>query len=176
MATQATQGFLARVAGVSKQLFGVAVSAGAADGGKIAALGPDGRFDQSMMPTGIGADTTQAPATEALGAGTFVNFHAAAGVLSVRLADNSNGRQADGYVKDAVAISATATVYPLDSANAGMTGLTPGSRYWLGTAGGVIAVPLDETDTANANKISQCLGVAKSATELVTDDQGYVVL
>ena len=29
---------------------------------------------------------------------------------------------------------------------------------------------------ANANKISQYLGVAKSATELVTDDDGYVVL
>ena len=38
------------------------------------------------------------------------------------------------------------------------------------------AAPLDETDAANANKISQYLGVAKSATELVTDDDGYVVL
>ena len=56
------------------------------------------------------------------------------------------------------------------------TGLTIGARYWLGTAGGVTATPLDETSAANANKISQYLGVAKSATELVTDDDGYVVL
>ena len=30
--------------------------------------------------------------------------------------------------------------------------------------------------SANANKISQYLGVAKSATELITTDDGYVVL
>ena len=66
--------------------------------------------------------------------------------------------------------------YPLDGANAQLTGLTIGARYWLGTAGGVTATPLDETDVANVNKISQYLGVAKSTTELVTDDQGYVVL
>jgi len=40
----------------------------------------------------------------------------------------------------------------------------------------VTATPLDETDVANANKISQYLGVAKSETELVTDDDSYVVL
>ncbi|MDR3066365.1 MAG: hypothetical protein LBV05_12800 [Comamonas sp.] len=176
MATQPTQGFLARVAGKTKQLFGVAASAGAADAGKIAALGPDGRFDQSLMPAGIGASTIVAPASEAIGAGKFVNFHANGGAMSVRLADNSNGRQADGYVKDAVASAANATVYPLDSTNAALTGLTPGGRYWLGTAGGVINTPLDAADAANAGRICQELGTAKSATELVTDDLGYVTL
>ena len=67
-------------------------------------------------------------------------------------------------------------MYPLDGTNAQLTGLTIGTRYWLGTAGAVTDTPLDETDTGNANKISQYLGVAKSATELVTDDDGYVVL
>jgi hypothetical protein len=33
-----------------------------------------------------------------------------------------------------------------------------------------------ETDAGNTNKVSQYLGVAKSATELVTDDDGSVVL
>ena len=36
--------------------------------------------------------------------------------------------------------------------------------------------PLDEADVGNVNKISQYLGVAKSTTELVTNDDGYVVL
>ena len=57
-----------------------------------------------------------------------------------------------------------------------MTGLTVGAAYWLGTAGGVIAVPLDEEDSNNANFISQYLGKAKSATELITTDDSYVVL
>jgi 5-enolpyruvylshikimate-3-phosphate synthase len=40
----------------------------------------------------------------------------------------------------------------------------------------VIAAALDSTDTANTGKICQELGVAKSATELVTDDLGYITL
>lgn len=172
----ATQKFLALVSGIYSQIAGLVASAGAADAGKLVATGPDGRLDGTVMPLGIGANTTQAVASEAIGAGKFVNFHANAGEMNVRLADNSNGRYADGFVKDAVASAGTATVYPLDSTNAALTGLTPGSRYWLGTAGGVTETPLDETDAANANKVSQYLGVAKSATELVTDDRGFVVL
>jgi hypothetical protein len=176
MAKQATQGFLARITGGTKQMFGLAVSAGAADAGKIPALGTDGRFDTSLMPVGIGANTTIATASEAIGAGKFVNFHSNGGLLGVRLADNNNGRQADGYVKDAVANAAAATVYPLDTTNTALSGLTPGGRYWLGTAGGVIAAALDATDIDNAGKVCQELGVAKSATELLTDDLGFVVL
>ena len=172
----ATQGFLARVAGKTKQIFAIATSAGAADAGKIPALDSTGRIDTSMMPVGIGANTTQATASEAIGAGKFINYWGNAGVFSMRLADNSNGRQADGYVTAAVASGAVGTGYPLDGTNAQLTGLTVGTRYWLGTAGGVTPTPLDEADAGNANKISQYLGVAKSTTELVTDDQGHVVL
>ena len=172
----ATQGFLARVAGKTKQIFATAVSAGAADAGKIPALDGTGRLDTSVMPVGIGANTQQATATETIGAGKFINYFDNAGVFSMRLADNSNGRQADGFVTAEVAVSTTGIGYPLDGTNAQLTGLTVGARYWLGTAGGVTATPLDETDAGNANKISQYLGVAKSTTELVTDDSGYVVL
>lgn len=172
----ATQGFLARVAGKTKQIFAIATSAGAADAGKIPALDSTGRIDTSMMPVGIGANTTQATASEAIGAGKFINYWDNAGVFSMRLADNSNGRQADGYVTAAVTSGAVGTGYPLDGTNAQLTGLTVGTRYWLGTAGGVTPTPLDEADAGNANKISQYLGVAKSTTELVTDDQGHVVL
>ncbi|WP_313080430.1 hypothetical protein [Pulveribacter sp.] len=170
------QRFLARTGGKTRQLEAKATSAGAADAGKIPALDSSGKLDMSMMPAGIGADTQILPASEALSAGNLVNIWSDGGVAKVRLADNSNGRAADGYVLDAVASAADATVFPLDGTNSELTGLTPGAEYWLGTAGGVIAVPLDETDSANANKISQYLGKAKSATELITEDDGYVIL
>lgn len=170
------QGFLAQVAGKAKQIIATVVSAGSADAGKIPAFDTDGRLHVSTMPVGIGPAITLAVASEALGAGKFVNYHSNAGVFSARLADNSNGRQADGFVLEAFASSAAATVYPLDGTNAALSGLTIGTRYWLGTAGAVTATPLDETDVGNTNKISQYLGVAKSATELVTDDDGHVVL
>ncbi|ADU99456.1 hypothetical protein [Alicycliphilus denitrificans] len=170
------QRFLARISGKTKQMEAKAASAGAGDAGKIPALGPDGKLDMSMMPAGIGADTQIIPASEALSAGNFVNIWSDAGAAKVRLADNSNGRPADGYVLDAVSSAADATVYPLDGTNSELTGLAPGAEYWLGTAGGVTNTPLDETDAGNANKISQYLGKAKSATELITVDDGYVVL
>jgi hypothetical protein len=152
------------------------VSSGAADAGKPVAVGADGRLDSSVMPLGIGAQTISAPASEALGAGKFVNFYSNAGVFSVRLADNSNNRRADGFVTEAVADAATATVYPIDGVNAELSGLTIGGHYWLGTAGGVIGTPLDETDSDNDGSLVQYLGLAKSATELVTSDSPAVTL
>ena len=59
----AGQAFLARVAGKTKQIFGIQSSAGAADAGKIPALDATGRLDASMMPVGIGAQTITAAAT-----------------------------------------------------------------------------------------------------------------
>lgn len=172
----AGQRFLARVGGKFKQLQALVQSAGSADAGKVVALGDDGRLDESMMPLGIGAAVDILPASEALGAGEFVNIWSDAGVASVRKADNSNGRPADGFVKDAFAGSVDAVVYPLDGVNPSLTGLAPGADYWLGTAGTVTDTPLDEADGANGNKISQYLGKALSATELRTDDHSFVIL
>ncbi|NWD49009.1 hypothetical protein [Pseudomonas gingeri] len=170
------QRFMTLVAGARKLIEALTISAGAADAGRIPATGADGRLHSSLMPVGIGTSTTLATASEAIGAGKYVQFHEAAGVFSIRLADNSNGRFADGFVLEAVAASAMGTVYPLDSVNTALTGLVDGGRYYLGIAGAVIADPLDETAAGNVNKVSQYLGVAKSPTELVTTDDGYVVL
>lgn len=174
----AAKSFLRLVAGKWQQIRGVVISAGASNAGDIVALDDSGRLDSSVMPVGIGANTQSIPASEALSAGNFVNFYSNAGVLNVRKADNSNGRRADGFVLAAVASGATATVYPMDSVNSALSGLTPATEYFLGTAGGVVATPLDETLTANqgVGKISQLLGTSKSATELVTNDCDPVIL
>ena len=167
--------YLKRSNGVTSQGTPVTASVGAADAGKIPALGSDGKLDPSMYTPG--ADPSiQITASEAIGAGKFYNLWGDAGTLKARLADNSNGRPAHGFVRDSIASSATGTGYPLDSVNTALTGLTVGTTYYLGTAGGVLAAPLDATDVANAGKIDQKLGMAKSATELVTDDYDYVVL
>lgn len=171
-----TQKFLVRAAGETRQATALAASAGAADAGKIPALDSAGRHHRHIEPAGIGTDTAIITAFEALSAGVFVNLFSNSGEMNARLADNSNGRPADGFVLEAVAADADATVYPLDGINYGLSGLTAGNRYWLGTAGGVISTPLDETDNANANKISQYLGKARSVTELISTDDGWVVL
>lgn len=174
----AAKSFLRLVAGKYRLIVATVVSAGAANAGDVVGLDDTGRLDLSVMPVGIGANTQSIPASEALTAGNYVNFHSNAGALNVRKADNSNGRRADGFVLSAVANAAQAIVYPLDSVNTALTGLTPGADYWLGTAGGVISAALDETLAANqgSNKISQFLGTAKSATELITTDSDPVLL
>lgn len=170
------QGFLARVNGRIKQVFAIVTSAGAADAGKVVALDAGGKLDASLLPSGIGANQVVVPTSENLSAGQYVELYDATGTLTGRKADNSNGRVAHGYVEAAVTAPANATVKRLNTVNSHMTGLTPGADYWLGTAGGVIATPLDPTDEDNIGKVCQYLGRSKTATELVTVEEAPVLL
>jgi hypothetical protein len=136
-------------------------SAGAGNAGNIPALDSSGRLDSTMMPVGIVPETITFTASEDLSAGDYVNLHLST-TLKGRKADNSNGRQADGFVLAAVSTGASGTLYT-DGANSGVTGLTVAARYFLGTSGGVTAT----VPAAGSNVIIQPLGIAKSATELV---------
>ena len=172
----AGQGFLARVAGRTKQIFGIQTSAGVGDAGKLVATNSVGVIDVTMLPAGVGQNIVVTPTTEALAVGAFVNLFATAGspnVWNARNADNSSNREAWGYVIAAVTSGASATVYRLGTTNANMSGLTIGGDYWLGTVGSVIAAALDPTVTG---KTDQYIGRAKSATELVTEQFEAILL
>lgn len=170
------QSFYDRVNGAWKRVFAIATSAGSGDAGKIIAANSNGQLDPSFLPSGIGANQVVVPAFEALSAGQYVNLFDDTGVLKARKADNSNGRAAHGYVEASVESAANATVKRLNTVNSQQTSLTAGEQYWLGTAGGVTDTPLDATDVANAGKVCQYLGIAKSATELVTVEEAPVYL
>ena len=134
-------------------------SAGAGSAGKLAALDSSGRLDNTMMPSGIGADVFTATASEALAANDLVN-QATDG--TVRKADASNGRDVSGFVKAAVSNGAAATVYKEGSLT-GLSGLTPGARYFLSatTAGSRTA-----TAPTTPGQLWQPIGKAVSATEI----------
>lgn len=166
---------LRRLNGKNVQYTPTTSSAGAADAGKIPALGADGKLDPTMYNAGSGPASRSIPASEALAAGNLVNIYSNAGTVNVRKADNSNSRPAHGFVLAGVAALANATVYDLDGVISGLSGLTPGADYYLGTAGAVVTPALDAT-TATTGAIDQRIGVALSATELDTDDYDYVVL
>lgn len=88
------------------------VSTGAADAGKIPALKPNGRFDESVLPLGIGADITNAIAFEALNAGDFVNLYSEGGVRYARKAFAVDAtKPASGFVRAASAVGEIAQVY-----------------------------------------------------------------
>lgn len=168
--------YLALVGGKLKQLTAIAASTGAGDSGKIIAAGTDGKLHASFLPAGIGANTVTATASEAIAAGKLVSIFVDDGTTKMRLADNSNGRSAWGYLKEGVAANQSATAYRLNTVMSDLTGLTVGADYWLGTVGTVTDTPLDAMDDGNAGKLSQYIGKAISATELATVEHAPVEL
>jgi hypothetical protein len=144
---------------------GVTASAGAASAGDIPALGPTGRLDQSMMPSGVGPENGVLPATEALSAGDWVNYYLNAGTWSCRKADGSASaglsKRAHGYVLVAVAQGASATTYT-DGKNDQCSGLTGPEAYLSDTVPGKAV----STPPTGSGKIVQSLGTAISATEI----------
>jgi hypothetical protein len=160
------------VNGKITQVEATVTSAGAGDAGEVVALGADGKIDVSVLPTGVGPNVKILVASEAIGAGKYVNIYDVTGTATIRLADNSNGREAHGFVKDAVAAAANGTVY-FEGTNDDLSGLTAGARQYLGTAGGVTVTP---PTFAGGATIHQLVGTAITATEIDTDIDDCVVL
>jgi hypothetical protein len=171
----AAKKFLRLVSNAITEVFGVQSSAGAGNAGDIVALDDAGRIDSSMMPTGFGSETFTATASEALAAGDYVNvFDSGSGVMKVRKADASGGvaKRAHGYVLAAVTLGGSATVY-YGNLNNQKSSLTVGATYYLsGTTAGAITT----TAPSTATHIVQEIGVAKSATEILTEIQPPIVL
>jgi hypothetical protein len=160
------------VGGKLTEVEGTVVSAGAGDAGNIPALDSSGRLDITMMPVGFGAGTKLIEASENIGAGKYVNIYDDAGTPKIRLADNSNSREAHGFLKDAVTTGNNGTVY-FEGTNDDLSGLTAGARQFLATAGGVTSTP---PTSGGGAQISQLLGIAITATEIDTDIDDIVVL
>lgn len=137
-------------------------SAGAGDAGKIPALDSSGRLDTSMMPVGIGADTSSLTASENLAAGDFVNVYNDTGTAKVRKADASAaGKYAHGFVLDAVTSGNAATVY-FEGPNTQVTGATPGEVFLSATTAGGFT----STAPTGTGKVVQKIGVATAATNI----------
>jgi hypothetical protein len=160
------------VNGKITQIEATVVSAGAGDAGEIVALDSSGKIDVSVLPTGLGPNVKVILASENIGAGKYVNIFDNTGTPNVRLADNSNGREAHGFLLDSVTAASNATVY-FEGTNNDLSGLTSGARQFLATAGGVTATP--PTFVGGAT-ISQLVGSAISATEIDTDIDDCIVL
>lgn len=158
-------------AGTLTEEAAIQASAGAGDAGKIGALDASGRWDNSMMPIGIGADTSSIVSSENLAAGDLINIWNNTGTANVRKADATvAGKEAHGFVLSAVTAPAAATVY-FEGSNTGVTGLTPGPQFLATTAGRCTA-----TAPSAAGNVVQRVGFATSATNVNFQSQPPVVL
>lgn len=178
--------FLANIAGRIKMLATIATSAGAGDAEKIPStngsgvLDPSlldaattgvskvvltdgtGRLDASIMPVGIGADTSSLVASETLAAGDVVNIWDDTGTAKVRKADaTAEGKEVNGFVLSGFSASTTALVYH-EGTITGLSALTPGTRYYLATTAGTLTA----TAPSATGNVSQYVGTAINATTL----------
>lgn len=160
------------VNGKITQVEATVISTGVGQAGDVVALDSTGKLDASVLPTGVGPNIKMILASENLSAGKYINIYDNAGTENVRLADNSNSREAHGFVLDAVTSGNMAAVY-FEGTNNDLSGLTPGARMFLATAGGVTATP---PTFAGGAQISQLVGTAISATEIDTDIDDCIVL
>lgn len=163
--------YLANSSGTITEVQPITTSAGAGDASKLAQLDSTGRFDTSVMPVGIGADTATITASEALAAGDFVNVWNSTG-SKVRKADAStSGKEAHGFVLSAVSNGAAATVY-FEGTNTQVSGLTPGVIYLSASTAGQAT----GTAPSGSGQTVQRLGVATSATSVNFEPHVPVVL
>lgn len=151
--------FLRNILGAVTEVFGVVVSAGAANDGDIPALDATGRLDNSVMPVGIGKDTKVMTTSEALAAGDLVNIWNSSGA-KVRKADATTaGKEAWGFVLASATSGGTVEVF-FEGANTQASGLTPGPLFLQTSAGAAGA-----TVPSTAGNVVQSVGIAVSATE-----------
>jgi hypothetical protein len=144
---------------------------GAPSADKVPSLNAAGQFDATMMPTGIGADTSVIPAVGALAAGDFVNVYNDAGTARVRKADASAAiTAAHGFVLEAFSDLANATVY-WEGTNGLVTGQTPGAAF-LSTVGG----DAQAAAPTGSGEIVQRIGIATSATSINFEPQTAILL
>lgn len=154
-----------------KEIEATVVSAGAGNAGDLVALDSAGKLDETVMPSGIAAETVVCAASEDLSANDVVNIYDDAGTTKCRKADASDTiKPAHGYVKAAVTNGNNATIFT-DGFLPG-TGLTKGSKYFLSeTAGAVTTTP-----PTTSGAIVQCVGVAVSATQIKFDpDEMFII-
>lgn len=145
--------------GAQSEYAGKSTSAGAGDAGEFPILDGAGKLDITLMPNGVGADSITATAGEALTAGDFVYINGSGGVLK---ADATTfAKRAMGYVLASVLNAGTATVF-FDESNSSLSGLTPGSKYFLSATSGLATT----TAPTTSGQFAQALGVATSATSL----------
>ena len=159
--------YVAIVSGFLQEVYS-AVSGGAS--GTLVALDANGKLDATIMPTGIGADTKDITASEALAAGDFVNIYNSSGVKCRKADASVAGKQAHGFVKAQVNQNATATVY-LGGTNDQCSALTPGPVWLSATAGLSTGTP-----PSGSGQVVQKLGAALSATEIAFEPGDPITL
>lgn len=144
---------------------------GAGKANMIPALDLSGRLDSTMMPTGVGAETSSIVAFGDLAAGDLVNVFNDSGTAKVRKADASSATApANGFVLSAVTAGNNATVY-WSGLNSSVTGLTVGDHFLHTTPG-----QSNHVAPSGTGQIVQKIGRAVASNILYFEPQTPILL
>lgn len=149
-------------AGKWLQVIPISVSTGAPDASKMVQTDANGKWDQSLMPTGIAPDQKTANANGAISARDLI-YMEAAGTWARATAAAGTPKEATAWATSSV-LTGAALVGQDEGIIPGFSGLTPGAAYFLSdtTPGGILIDP----GPVGSGKIAQYVGTALSATEL----------
>lgn len=142
---------------VGNSTSGLSVTAAGAAG---TVLTGNGASDPTFQAPTATPNTIQLTASAAISAGNLVNIYDNAGTANVRPADNtSSSTYANGFAPASISMSASGTVVPFAGPISGLSGLTPGTQYFLGTSGG-----LTTSAPSSSGDLIQSVGVSITAS------------
>lgn len=155
----AIQKVIVLASGKYKEYVALDSSAGAGSAGNLVALDAGGKINTNMMPAGIGPESVEITAAEALAQWDIVNIYLDVATLKARKADAGvNKYVAHAYCPAAIDNAATGNVYTDGLMT--LSGMTPGADQYLSATPG----ERTETPVTGAGKINQKVGWAMSAT------------
>lgn len=155
-------------------------SSGAGNAGDIVALDAAGRISSTMMPTGTGATTISAVASEALAAGDLVNFWDNSGSRAIRKANAADAtKPAHGFVLEAIDSAASGIVYT-DGHNtavpiASFVAADMGKMLFLSTTGGGVTLTPPSSTGNIVQPVGAIVGVDVSAITYDFQANDYIV-
>lgn len=154
--------FLSLLTGRVSEVQPIVTSAGAGDASKMIQLDSNGLLDASLMPSGITPDQKAGTSNGSITAKDLC-YVETAGTIARATAAAGTPKECIGWALTSVATGQPITIQ-LEGKISGLSGLTPGARYYLSdvTPGGFIIAP----GPSGAGKILQFIGTAVSATEL----------
>lgn len=152
---------------------GATTSSGIVDAGKFTKLDSSGKLDLSFFPTNASAASSYVGVvtSEALSAGDIVNIYDYGGAKCRKASAVTSGKEANGYVLNAVDYGALAVVYSGGN-NTSVSSLSIGTQYLSATVPGkCTSIP-----PSGVGVVSQKVGFATSSTSLTFQREIPVVL
>lgn len=123
-------------------------------------LTDNGASDPTFQAPTATPNTITVLASASIAAGALVNIYDNAGTANIRPADNtSSSTPANAFAPSAISSAASGIVVPFHGPISGLSGLTPGTNYFLGTSGG-----LTTTAPSTSGDVIQTVGIAITAS------------